>query len=193
MSLRHAVLGLLAEQPRTGYEIGRAFELFLSDIWFARTSQIYPELARLQADGLVRLSSKGPRGAKRYEITSSGVEEMRRWLRSEPTLPMVRSEPLLRDLFLWMLPDGELEAALRRERDLLERRLQDYDRLLAELDWEASAARRCYRMVVERSRRWGVVGLDWLDGVSPTLAACAAQPSDAEPGVAPEDMASTES
>lgn len=182
MSLRHAVLGLVAEQPRSGYEIGQAFELFLSDIWYARTSQIYPELARLHADGLVRLSSKGPRGAKRYEITPSGVQEMRRWLRSEPSLPMVRSEPLLRDLFLWMLPGDELEAALRRERAQLERRLHAYDRLLANLDWEASAARRCYRMVVERSRRWGVVGLDWIDGVGPSFGACAAQSADAEPG-----------
>jgi PadR family transcriptional regulator AphA len=177
MSLRHAVLGLVAEHPRSGYEIGQAFELFLSDIWFARTSQIYPELARLNADGLVRLVSKGPRGAKRYEITQAGLEEMWRWLHSEPSLPMVRSEPLLRDLFLWMLPGAELEAALRRERAQLEQRLRALDRLLGELDWETSAARRCYRLVVERSRRWGSVGLDWVDEVGPSLVAGCAEPA----------------
>ena len=46
MSLRHALLGLLAVQPATGYELAQKFDASLGTAWHASHSQIYPELAR---------------------------------------------------------------------------------------------------------------------------------------------------
>ena len=53
MSLRHAVLGLLAVEPATGYDLAQKFTKSISNAWHAGHSQIYPELARLQEAGMV--------------------------------------------------------------------------------------------------------------------------------------------
>ena len=73
-TLGYAILGLLAKEPRTGYQIARAMNRPIGYIWTARHSQIYPELASLEADGLVRhavVDGRGPRETKRYEITTT--------------------------------------------------------------------------------------------------------------------------
>jgi len=51
MSLRHALLGLLDLGPNSGYGLAKLFENPLRQIWNARNHQLYPELARLSADG----------------------------------------------------------------------------------------------------------------------------------------------
>ncbi|MBA3728896.1 MAG: PadR family transcriptional regulator, partial [Actinobacteria bacterium] len=45
MSLRHALLGLLAERPMSGYDLTKVFDSSLAYVWSAKHSQIYPELA----------------------------------------------------------------------------------------------------------------------------------------------------
>ncbi len=59
MSLRHAVLGLLSLSPSTGYELTQRFDRSLSNAWHASHSQIYPELAKLEAEGFVEVISEG--------------------------------------------------------------------------------------------------------------------------------------
>lgn len=49
--------------------------------WHARHSQVYPELARLRDDGLVRyevIEGPLPRDTKRYEATVDGRDALRR-------------------------------------------------------------------------------------------------------------------
>src|SRR5919108_530321 len=83
--LRYALLGLLAGSPGTGYALRKRFAIELADAWYAETSQIYPELARLVEDGLISEISRGPRGAKTYAITDAGLEKLVKWLReTEP-------------------------------------------------------------------------------------------------------------
>src|ERR671923_177684 len=45
--LRYALLGLLAGSPGTGYALKKRFAIELADAWYAETSQIYPERARV--------------------------------------------------------------------------------------------------------------------------------------------------
>ena len=59
MALRYALLGALADQPRTGYALLKHFEQSLAYAWPASHSQIYPELARLLADGPDRADRVG--------------------------------------------------------------------------------------------------------------------------------------
>src|SRR5579871_3805974 len=100
MSLRHALLGLLAEEPASGYDLTRKFERVLQRYaWHAHNSQIYPELKQLAADGFVTAAEKGPRGRRTYAITESGLTELRRWMLSPPSVFTVRNEFVLR-LFL---------------------------------------------------------------------------------------------
>ena len=75
MSLRYALLALLTAQPMTGYDLARAFHTSVGHVWHAPDSQIYPELRRMQADGLLRADEVtwGQRGVKtQYTITEVG-------------------------------------------------------------------------------------------------------------------------
>src|SRR3954464_13655613 len=104
MSLRYAVLGLLARRPSTGYELTRTFDRSLSTSWHAGHSQIYPELAKLEAAGLITLVGEGARRSKTYDITETGRAELRRWLveaepdrsRRSQSSPLLPHTPLLR-------------------------------------------------------------------------------------------------
>lgn len=115
MSLRHGLLGLLAEGPASGYDLTRRFQELLGEVWPAGHPQIYAELGRLAADGLIRVESTGPRGRKAYEITPAGRAEVRRWLTDVGTDHTVRLEPLLRAMFFWLMSPDELRAHLEAE------------------------------------------------------------------------------
>ncbi len=81
MSLRYALLGLLADGPSSGYDLTRRFEEGIGTFaWTAGHSQIYPELARLVADGLVEVVAEGPRGRRDHAITPAGRDALRAWL-----------------------------------------------------------------------------------------------------------------
>jgi PadR family transcriptional regulator AphA len=123
MSLRHALLGLLADEPASGYELTKKFENTLHRYaWSAKHSQIYPELNRLAADGLIEVIDEGSRGKKTYAITESGHAELRRWLMTPPS-GGVRNEFVLRLFLLSALEAPEArrllgEYAAEADRDL---------------------------------------------------------------------------
>jgi len=115
MSLRHALLGLLAEEPASGYELTRKFERVLQRYaWHARNSQIYPELSQLAADGLAAVVDEGPRGRRTYAITDAGRAELRRWMRNPPETFQVRNEFVLRLFLLHALEPDEARTVLRQ-------------------------------------------------------------------------------
>lgn len=83
MSLRFALLALLTAQPMTGYDLAKAFHSSVGHVWHAPDSQIYPELRRMEKDGLVAgtLVRWGPNGTKtQYSITSEGESAFREWM-----------------------------------------------------------------------------------------------------------------
>ena len=66
-SSRFALLGLLALRPMSGYEIRKTIERSISNFWNESFGQIYPTLADLVAEGLVReVPSKSSRRARRF-------------------------------------------------------------------------------------------------------------------------------
>jgi DNA-binding PadR family transcriptional regulator len=116
MSLRHAILGLLARRPSTGYELAQMFDLSLRTVWYARHSQVYPELARLGSAGYVEVVREGARSSKTYGLTEAGHTELRRWLVEEDPDRSQRNESAVR-LFLGQLLAPEDRARVF-ERDL---------------------------------------------------------------------------
>jgi DNA-binding PadR family transcriptional regulator len=116
--LRYALLGLLASRPMSGYELAKLFDGELHVLWSAKHSQIYPELARLLDEGLIRQSATGPRRRRTYAITAAGRSAVRTWLLDSEPDRSVRQEAMLRVLFLWLLEPGQAEAYLRREEEL---------------------------------------------------------------------------
>ena len=118
MSLRYALLGLLAEEPASGYDLTRKFERVLQRYaWHAKNSQIYPELGQLCAEGLISVVDEGPRGRRTYAITDAGRAELRRWMRNPPEVFVVRNEFVLRLFLLSALEPDEARAALRHLAD----------------------------------------------------------------------------
>src|SRR4051812_35693336 len=115
VSLPHALLGLLAVEPRSGYELTKAFEAELGRYaWQAGHTSIYPELNRLLGDGLLEVTHEGARGSRTYGVTPAGREELRSWLMSPRPPGKVRNEQVLRMFLLSALDPADALAVLRR-------------------------------------------------------------------------------
>jgi DNA-binding PadR family transcriptional regulator len=69
-ALRLVVLGLIAEEPRHGYDIIRGLKARFQGTYSPSPGSIYPILQQLTEAGLVSPSSHGPR--RRFSITEAG-------------------------------------------------------------------------------------------------------------------------
>ena len=158
MSLRHALLGLLARKPSTGYELTRMFDLSLRTAWHASHSQVYPELNRLDSAGLVEVVERGARGSKTYALTDAGREELRRWLVEVDPDRSQRNESAVR-LFL-----GQLLAAGDRRR-VFERDLAYIEAETAQLESirDKMAPDEPFAAQVELGLRTNAVLREWLE------------------------------
>ena len=160
MSLRHAVLGLLARRPSTGYELTRAFDRSLRTSWHASHSQIYPELARLETAGLIELIGEGARRSKTYGITDAGLAELRRWLvEAEPDRSQ-RNESGLRLFLTPLLEPADRRAAYERDLTHVDQELTVLEALRAE--HAGAAVPEAFTPQVELGIRINMVIRDWL-------------------------------
>lgn len=85
--LDYAILGLLSQQPMTGYRLRRIFAATPMGHFSDSPGSIYPALARLERDGLIRPSDHGAAraGSRAFEPTRMGLAALRRWLAAEIT------------------------------------------------------------------------------------------------------------
>ena len=76
------VLGLLSLGPRSGYDIKTVVDRSTRFFWAASYGQIYPELRRLEEDGLIEGENapRGGRGRRVYKLTKAGREALTEWL-----------------------------------------------------------------------------------------------------------------
>lgn len=92
-NLKYAILGLVNREPKTGYDIKKAFDdRALTNFWHAEHSQIYPELAKLVKEGMLDCSTviQGQKMEKKlYAITPAGKKEFESWL--EDDVPIERT------------------------------------------------------------------------------------------------------
>ncbi len=108
MSVRHALLGLLAQKPRYGYELCAGFTALVGgkENWDVKPAQIYTTLARMVESGLVTLAGKnGSQGKTEYSITPQGNEELMAWFRTSDI-----EEPHQDPFYLKLMLSLELEA-----------------------------------------------------------------------------------
>ncbi|HET6508938.1 MAG TPA: PadR family transcriptional regulator [Baekduia sp.] len=160
--LRHALLGLLAERPMSGYELDQRFEASVGSTWTAGHSQIYPELNRLADEGLIEAGEPGPRGRKTYAITDAGVAAVRAWLSETDPDRTVRDEAALRTYFLWLMEPDAARAHVARERDAANDTLRSL-RATAAARRPATAAERSQRIALEAGLRWAQARAEWAD------------------------------
>lgn len=85
-NLKYALLGLLNQQAMTGYDIAKEFNKELSEFWYAKHSQIYPELKKLVTEGLLTYEiqiSGEVLEKKLYSITDAGKSAFLEWMQKE--------------------------------------------------------------------------------------------------------------
>ena len=134
------ILGMLASGRRTGYDIKAFVDKTTRYFWAASYGQIYPELKRLEGQGLVRGRSQPSGGRARtvYELTEAGAAALRRWLESDAeTLYELRDEGMLKLFFSDAAPAARMEI-IRAMRAREERALAD----LRSMEPHASAGPR---------------------------------------------------
>ncbi|MGH2984146.1 MAG: PadR family transcriptional regulator [Solirubrobacterales bacterium] len=111
------ILGMLAARPRSGYEIKQLVDNSARFFWAASYGQIYPELERLEDEGLVAGSdaSQGARQRTVYKLTAKGKRAAREWIDREPQVFELRDEGLLELFFAGSIEPGRT-AEIARER-----------------------------------------------------------------------------
>ena len=161
MSLRHALLGLLAERPASGYDLIKQFETQLSMVWPAQQSQVYGELAKLDESGLIEVTGTGARNRREFGITEAGREELRHWL-MEPDIDLVyRSAALLRVFFLWTLSRDEGAKYLTDFAEHNERRLAALESVRDNAEWIGDPVQVCGWLALEFGIRASRNGMEW--------------------------------
>ena len=166
MSLRHALIGLLAEHPASGWDLSRRFEEVLGSVWPAGHPQIYGELRKLREEGLIEVESEGPRGRTTYRATAAGIAEARRWLTSGSVDHTIRLESLLRSVFFWLMTPQELADHLDREAAYFHGLAGQYRELAAAKDrgdFGYSPPTESLRIAVEAGTRVAAALGDWAD------------------------------
>ncbi len=135
MSLKFALLGLLAESPKYGYEIKRRFEGALGNVWSVSYGQLYPTLRRLSELGYVtKKTEPGKKAADKniYSITEKGRKKIDEWLlKPLRSTYRVKDEFTLRFLFFSKLSPGQVRDYLRAQREKTTLQKESYERTLA--------------------------------------------------------------
>ncbi len=116
MSLRNALLALLAVEPMTGYDLAKRFGSSVGNVWHAPDSQIYPELRRMAQDGLLEAEEIpwGRKGRKiEYTITAAGRASFDEWMDSDLQLTRDRDPMHLRAAYFEYATPDRARAQLR--------------------------------------------------------------------------------
>ncbi|MBI1914170.1 MAG: PadR family transcriptional regulator [Planctomycetes bacterium] len=82
MSIKHAILGLLARGPAHGYDLKALFEGEVAPQVSLNYGQVHQTLERLREDGLVtpEVDSQDVRRKVYYSLTDAGRRELDEWL-----------------------------------------------------------------------------------------------------------------
>ena len=156
-----AALGLLAQQPGSGYDLLRTFEKSMANVWPATQSQLYGELNRLAGAGLIEVTDIGPRGRKEYRITPAGRAELQRWVMNPEDDPPLRDASLLR---VFLLGEIEPDQARRHMVAVAEHADSEVKRLQAlsdSIDWTDGDSLFFGRAALEYGLRLGAMEGDW--------------------------------
>ena len=116
----YAILGHLAMQPWTMYDLAAQMRRNVHYFFRRAESQVYAEPKKLVELGLAEADTEmtGRRSRTVYRITDAGREELRRWLAAPVSKgPLLEFEGLMR---VFLAPFGErenLESTLRQVRE----------------------------------------------------------------------------
>lgn len=127
---KYVILGLLAHEPMTGYDIKKHIEHGFSLYWSESFGQIYPALRELSDSSHVRQlssrSSDSSRQTKVYEITPAGLDALTEYLTAPIDEDKMRNEMLLKTYFAENI---DQEIILKHLRNYKEKKEEEYKTL----------------------------------------------------------------
>ncbi len=178
MTIRHAILALLAQQPRHGYDLRTAFQALVGggDIWEVKPAQIYTTLARLEESGLIVQDGVGQDGGpeKRiYSLTDAGQQELSQWYFSG-----VPNEHQRDEFFVKLLLSIEEEAVDSRRVIQIQRSLiyQDLHQFTAQRNQTDPRTELAQIFLLDKAIMHLEADLRWLDMIESRLGDIERQP-----------------
>jgi len=178
MSVRNAILGLLAHRPRHGYELHDAFEAMVGgeQNWDVKPAQIYTTLARLEKKGLViedGVEQDGGPEKHIYTVTEAGLAELKEWF-AEPVFgDHQRDEFFLKLMLSLAVADGDPRKLLYVQRASLYKQLHAVTAQRSQVDPKSELA---YILLLDRVVMHLEADLRWLEMVEARLDEISRQP-----------------
>lgn len=165
MSVRHAVLGLLAQRPRHGYELRAAFEAVVggAENWEVKPAQIYTTLTRMEKSGLVAEQSVEQDGGpeKRiYAITPAGYQALQDWFIEGITREHQRDEFFIKLILALVSGAADPYQLIHIQRTHLYRELHAITTQRARIDPNRELAKI---LLLEKAAMHLEADLRWLD------------------------------
>lgn len=162
----YVILGLLSEEPMSGYQIKRIIEIRFQFFWSESYGQLYPALKALSDDELIEeleTENQSKRAQKVYQITQQGRAALGAWLEQPVEKESVRLEILLRMYFSGNTTPEVMLGHIQRFQEAHQRDLAILHRMDEELRniEDADPAHPVYRRVVDFGLKTNTAYLDW--------------------------------
>lgn len=136
VALRHALLANLLDGAATGYDLARRFAAGSTNYWHVRPAQLYAELSRMEAAGLVgsETVAQERRPNKRlYRVAVGGLEELRRYACETSERTSVKDELLVKVKALGVVDHDALLRDISARRSASVAQLELYESIVAPL------------------------------------------------------------
>ncbi|MFF5521815.1 PadR family transcriptional regulator [Streptomyces coeruleorubidus] len=179
MALHNAILAVLLDTEASGYDLAKYFDASVANFWTSTPQQIYRELERMEAQGLLsaRVVPQERRPNKRlFSLTEAGRAELHGFTARGPKPLAYRDELLVQ---VQSLEAGDAEAvrrAVRDKQEAAETKLTRYsrlrDRILAgrtEADFLATADRVGPYLTLARGITFEQENIRWCEFVLDVL------------------------
>ena len=135
MIVRHALLALLSEGPKYGFQLAQEFEAGTGEMWPLNTGQVYTTLQRLERDGLVDADDDADGPQNVFHLTDAGRLELDDWLRTPPDLTTPpRDELVIKLLVALQVPEIDAAELSQIHRRHLIETMHEYTRLKEDAD-----------------------------------------------------------
>lgn len=129
MSVKQALLALLSQGDRYGYELRAEFEATTGGVWPLNIGQVYTTLDRLERDGLVTRSAADDARQVHYSLTKAGRESAAKWWSAPVTsASMGREDAALKIAMAATMPGVDAGSVIRVQRREVLAHLQDLTR-----------------------------------------------------------------
>ncbi|WP_106401283.1 PadR family transcriptional regulator [Actinocorallia populi] len=136
MALRHAVLAALLDGEYSGYQLAKIFDVGVADFWYASPQQLYAELTRMEAGGLVagrRVTQEGRPDKRVFTVTDAGIAELAAFAAAPAKPLLLRDDLIVKVHASDLLDPAPLVVQLRERAEQAAAKLELFEKMLVRL------------------------------------------------------------